>query len=290
MGPWYLRNLTISGTLTPPGSAWLLWLTDYNDTFLYPASQLTVQRWLASGWEAILLARWTALRLNLLTAFAAQGQIFLFPFILIGAWHLRRDPRVQLAGLGWLAILAVMTVIFPFAGPRGAFYHAGAAFQPVWWSLAPPGLDQVIRAVRQRGWLDDRAYPIFRTALVGLALLMTGVVFYLRVWPGWEREDGHYPAVEAFLRQQTDAPLDQVIVVLNPPGYYVTTGRPAIVIPSGDLSSLLEVARRYQARYLLLEPRAVLPTWQELYQHPTSDPRFRYLVEHDGSRLYEILP
>ena len=39
---------------------------------------------------------------------------------------------------------AVMTVIFPFAGSRGSFFHAGAAFQPYWWIAAPIGLDAVL--------------------------------------------------------------------------------------------------------------------------------------------------
>jgi len=290
MGPWYLRNWMVVGALTAPGTARLLWLTDYNDTFLYPASQLTVERWLASGWEAILLARLNALRWNLLNAFAAQGSIFLFPFILIGIWQLRRDRRVRLAGVGWLLLLLVMTVVFPFAGSRGAFFHAGAAFQPLWWSLAPLGLDETVHFVRRRGWFDDHAYTIFRAALVGIALLMTFMVVILRVLPGWEREDGHYRDIETFLRRQTGAPLDQVIMVRNPPGYYVATGRLAIVTPTGERSSVLAAAERYRARYLLLESQGALPALKELYKDPSSHPRFRFLGEIDGHRLYEILP
>ena len=43
--------------------------------------------------------------LILLNAFAAQGGIFLFPFIFVGIWRYRKDERVQFASLAWLGLL-----------------------------------------------------------------------------------------------------------------------------------------------------------------------------------------
>ena len=91
MAPWFQRNLGLYGTPMAPGGARLLWLTTYDETFAYPASQLTFDRWLDQGWAAILAARLSALKWNLLNAFAAQGGVFLFPFIVLGAWIHRRD-------------------------------------------------------------------------------------------------------------------------------------------------------------------------------------------------------
>jgi hypothetical protein len=288
ISPWYAHNLAVFGSLMAPGGSRALWLTNYNDTFAFPASQLTLQSWLASGWDAILKARLTALGTNLINAFAAQGGIFLFPFILLGLWRLRKDIRVRFALLAWTLLLLVMTFVFPFAGPRGAFFHAGAALQPIWWSLAPVGLDMLVASARKRGWFDERAFVIFRGALVGIAILMTAVIFIIRVLPGWEREDGHYASAEALLVQQ-GAPRDARIIVRNPPGYNVTTGRAALAIPNGGISTLLAVAERYNARYLLLEPEGVFNDLKTLYEQPESNPAFRYLGESDGNRLYEIL-
>lgn len=308
MSPWYARNISTFGSLMSPGGSRALWLTNYNDTFAFPASQLTMQTWLSSGWSAILQARLAALRLNLLNAFAAQGGIFLFPFIIVGLWQLRKDIRVRFAALAWILLLAAMTLIFPFAGQRGAFFHAGAALQPIWWCLAPVGLE-TIRSIRlerkstahyrmvvetvfafiqKRGWLSEQAFGVFRVGLVGIAILMTAVIFAIRVLPGWEREDGHYAAVENLLVQQ-GAPIDAVIIVRNPPGYNVVTGRSSIALPTGGVSAILAVAARYDARYLVLEPDGTSTELRALYGQPDSNPLFRYLGESDGNRLYEIL-
>ena len=286
--PWYARNLSVFGALMAPGGIRALWLTSYNDTFTYPASQLTMSTWLASGWDAILQARLSALGTNLLNAFAAQGGIFLFPFILIGLWQLRRDVRVRVAALAWITLLVVMTIVFPFAGPRGAFFHSGAALQPMWWVLAPIGLDAVVSFARSKRLFDDRAFSIFRSALVGIAILMTGVIFTMRVLPGWEREDGHYADVETLLLQQ-GAPADAVIIVRNPPGYNVVTGRSAIAIPIGGIPAILSVASQFGAEYLLLEPEGTSKELRELYDHPYMSPVFIYLGESDGNRLYKII-
>lgn len=286
--PWYVRNVTVFGTLMAPGGSRALWLTSYNDTFLYPASQLTMQYWLASGWSAILLARLTALGTNLLNAFAAQGGIFLFPFIVVGIWHLRRDIRVRFAGLSWVLLLVAMTIVFPFAGPRGAFFHSGAALQPMWWTLAPVGLDALITFARTRNLFDHRAFIIFRASLIGIAILMTGLIFAMRVLPNWEREDGHYIAVETLLIQQ-NIPADAIIIVRNPPGFHAVTNRSAIVIPPGGVPAILTVAEQFSADYLLLEPNGTTAELRELYDHPYQFPVFIYLGESDGSRLYKII-
>ncbi|WKZ52146.1 MAG: hypothetical protein QY329_05310 [Anaerolineales bacterium] len=288
MSPWYARNLAAFGSFMAPGSSRALWLTSYNDTFAYPASQLTMTRWLASGWDAILLARAKAGGVNLLNAFAAQGGIFLFPFILAGLWILRRDLRVRFAALAWILLFAAMTLVFPFAGPRGAFFHAGAALQPMWWSLAPVGLDAAVAWARRRGRFDDRAFVVFRGALVGIAALMTVAIFAIRVLPNWEREDGHYAGVETLLLQQS-APSDGIVIVRNPPGYNIVTGRAAIALPTGGLASVLAVAERYDARYLVLEPLGTTGDLRELYDHPDQFPEFIYLGEADDDRLYEIV-
>lgn len=288
ISPWYLRNLNLFGSLMAPGGSRALWLTHYNDTFLYPASQLTLERWLASGWDAIVLARLDALKLNLLNAFAAQGGIFLFPFILIGLWIFRRDIRVRFAALAWILLLVAMTVVFPFAGLRGAFFHAGAALQPIWWCLAPVGLDAIVASARRRNLFDDRAFVIFRSFLIGIAVLMTIAIFVIRVLPGWEREDGHYAVAETLLVQNGASP-DAIIIVRNPPGYTIVTGRPAIALPAGGFPALLAVAERYDAQYLVLEILGTSEDLRELYLSPNSRPEFKYLGEIDGNRLYEII-
>ena len=84
MGFWHVRNLNLFGSFLTPGGGRLLWLQNYNQTFIYPPQDLTRESFLQAGWELALQNRLRALSSNLANALAAQGGIFLFPFILIG--------------------------------------------------------------------------------------------------------------------------------------------------------------------------------------------------------------
>ena len=287
-GPWFLHSYLLYGTPMAPGGGHLLWLRTYDDTFIYPASQLTVQRWLAQGWNSILDARLMALRWNALNALAAQGEIFVVPFILIGIWMHRKDARVRMALFGWACLLFVMTVIFPFAGSRGGFFHSGAAFQPVWWTLAPIGLDRTIAAARRRNLFTPQAFTVFQSALVGLAVLMTAVILSIRVLPGWGEGEQAYPKIETFLQTRGIAAGD-VVMVRNPPGYYLMTGRPAIVVPLGDESIMTEVASRYGAKYLILEEAGAVGPIKTVYDNTTNQ-HFSYLGAVDGTHIYRFVP
>jgi hypothetical protein len=139
MGFWHYRNLTLFGSIMTPGGGRLLWLENYNQTFIYPPDALTREGFLRAGWTAAWQDRVMAFSSNLGNMFAAQGEIFLFPFMVLGLWHIRQELRARIAIIGWLFLFAVMTVVFPFAGSRGSFFHAGAAFQPMWWVAAPIG-------------------------------------------------------------------------------------------------------------------------------------------------------
>ncbi|MFZ5904045.1 MAG: hypothetical protein ACOYZ8_10915 [Chloroflexota bacterium] len=289
MGFWYARNLSLFDSLMAPGTRYALWITSYNETFAYPPAQVSFENWLAAGVDSALNARLAALRLNLLNAFAAQGGIFLFPFIALGLWQFRRDLRVRIGALAWIGLLLAMTLVFPFAGPRGAFFHAGAALQPLWWSLAPLGLDAVIGSARRRGWFTAQAFVVFRGALVALAFAMTVLLVYIRViQPGWESEDGLYVQVERRLVESGAQPGD-IVIARNPPGYYVAAGRAAIALPSSGLESVLAVAARFDARYLVLEEKGVTGDLRALYDSPDANPSFEYLGDTDGTKLFEIL-
>jgi hypothetical protein len=265
----------------------VLWLREYNDTFLYPSSGLTIQYLLASGWDAILQARLRAFGLNLLNTFAAQGGIFLFPFILIGLWSLRNDYRIRFATVSWLILLVTMSVLFPFAGARGAFFHSGAALQPIWWAAAPLGFDEAISSMRRRGLFDDRAYVIFRSFFIGIVILMTAIIINIRVLSGWEREDGSYASVAELLNQHQANETD-IAIVRNPPGFSIVTGFSSIALPSNGIPAIFEAASRYHARFLILEPGGTSAQLLSLYNDPYQIPKLIYLGESDGIRIFEI--
>jgi hypothetical protein len=289
MGFWHARNLWLFGSLLAPGGGRLLWIQDYNETFIYPASELSRESFLRAGWDLAVRNRLDALTTNLGTVIGVQGVVFLVPFVLIGLWQLRHDLRSKIAVTGWLILFLVMTFVFPFAGWRGSFFHAGAAFQPYWWVLAPLGLDTFIAWIRRRGYFTDHNAPVFfQVVFVLVAVIVTAFLLNVRVISsGWAKDDVVYRSVEDLLVEKGAEPYDTVIV-LNPPGYYVTTGRSAIVIPFGDQSTLWTVAKRYNAAYVVIEPNSKFKDIKYLYEHPGENPSFIYLGEVNEAKLYRV--
>jgi len=295
--PWYLRNLQIFHTLFAPGSSRALWLLEYNELFIFPGERLTFSRWLAAGWGSLLQARGWAAGLNLQTALAVQAQIFLAPLILIGAWQMRSSLVVRVAVLMWLVVFSLMTLVFPFQGARGGFFHAGAAFQPLFWALAPTGLDASLAwLAKRRRWNLAGARRVFVPGVILLAALLTAITAWTRLLnpPLGSSAAPIYQEVEAYLLQQ-GASKEDIVMVNNPPGYFVASftpeggGRPAISIPYGDLEMVRQVANTYQARYLLLEFNQ-LTGEDDLYHQPGDRLGLEYLQQVAGVQIYRFQP
>jgi hypothetical protein len=295
MTPWFIRNYHIFRTPLAPGASKMLWLTSYDQLFSYPASQITIANWWASGLNAILRVRTWALGLNLANALSVQWEVFLLPLIAVGLWHLRRDKRVHVAVLSWLITLVVMTVAFPFAGARGGFFHSGAAIQTMWWVLATVGLERVIVWGKQkRGWDITQAGRLFYSGLVILALLISIVLVYTRVLGGggnqpWDMEQKAYSQINGFLTLHGMSAKD-VVIVANPPGFYITTGNPAIAVPDGDIQTLITVARKYEAKYLILEATSTPSSLMPVYLNPENQSQLSYLGDVEGAHIYGIRP
>jgi hypothetical protein len=181
-----------------------------------------------------------------------------------------------------------MTVIFPLAGARGGFFHAGTAFQPFWWAVAPLGLERIVAGIRSRNLLDERAYGIFRGALVVICVGLTGLIIQMRILQtGWQTEEELYVGVEQFLVENGAQPND-IAIVRNPPGYYIVSGRSTIVMPPGGPKTILALAKHYGASYFVLEPGGVLDEYREIYEHYETNPEFEYLGEVDDARIYAL--
>jgi hypothetical protein len=291
MAPWFARNFSIFGAPLAPGAAKMLWLTSYDQLFAFPSTQLTAAAWWRSGLTAILKARLWSLGLNLANTLAVQGEVFLLPLIGAGFWHMRKDRRILLAGLAWLVTLGAMTIAFPFAGARGGFFHSGAALQTVWWGLAPLGLERLVAwGSRKRKWNLAQAGRIFQIGLVGLAVLVTGTVFWSRGLGGnggqvWEQENTAYSHIHDYLVSQ-GATAGDVVMVANPPGYYLASGNPSIAVPDGDIETLLTVAQKYGAHYLVLEGGSVPAGIFPVYADPYGQTKLIYLSEIEHTRVF----
>jgi len=80
------------------------------------------------------------------------------------------------------------------------------------------------------------------------------------------------------------------VIVRNPPGYFLASGRQSVSLPFGDESTIKAVAEKFGARYLILEDGGTFESIDHLYKQPEGNPSFIYLGEVDGARLYRIEP
>ena len=291
MAPWMWRNYTYAGTFLSPGASRGLWLRQYDELFYFPASRLSAATWLESGFLSILRARLDALSQNFQTALAVQGSIVLFPLILMGGWAMRSRRPVWIGGLAWLAIFGLMTLVFPFQGARGGFFHSGAALQPLLWTLAPIGLEISIQKIAQfRRWNPFQAYRFFAPGLVAILFFMTLFLAERRIIGGdfenplWNRSAVEYAELEAVL-ETLDPLKKESVMVNNPPGYYLASQRQSIATPYGGVEVLIGAAQRFGVRYLLLEKNHP-EDLHELYDHPQDTSALDYWGSIDGTRVY----
>jgi hypothetical protein len=294
MAPWYGRNLRLFGSLFSPGGARTIWMTNYNQIFSYTPDLINYSTWMEAGWAAHLLDRAEALKLNISTWAAIQCGIVLAPLFVIGVWQHRREVWVQFVMIMWLGILTLMTVIFPYSGSRGGYFHAGAGWQMGFWVLSVEGLDAAIRwAARCRSWNRRQALFVLGSGLIGVSVMMTGVLFSNRVIgpnpeePVWNKIGRHYQAVNQS-QSFDNAKSGTVVMVSNPPGYYAATGRTAVVIPDGNIEIMLDAARQFDVGFVILEKDHVKGL-VDLYRHPEGEhPGLIYLESVGETHLFAV--
>lgn len=295
MGVWFGRNLSVFGQWMPPGGSRALWITTYDETYSYPADKLTPERWLLQGWENLLGARWDALKMNLQTALGVQFQIVLLPLAIWGFLRVRQRREAQVGGLMWLTTLGVMTVVFPFAGSRGGFFHSGAALQPLIWGLSAVGLDAAVGwAARKRRWNPRQALRVLGSGLVMINLAVSASLYAANVigedasQPKWSRSWEDALQTAALIQAQGGEAQD-VVMVNNPPGYAAANRQAAISVPNEPAAVTLEAARRYQARWLVLDENVPEPL-EELFKQPENRDGLRLGYASEEVVIYEILP
>ena len=295
MFPWFIRNWIVFKSPLPSGNTRMFWLTSYDDLFLYHAELLTVSGWMEQGFRSIINNIYNAFISNLQTALFIQGQIILFPLILVGIIQFRKNKVIRSILITWFLVFIVMTVFFPFAGSRGGFFHSGAAFQPIFVFLAAAGLDRSIKlGIKKRNWNEKQAHLIFNTGLILMLLGMTVFVHFQRVQGisamdiQWNR--GYLMALEVDdTLEKMGIPIDEVVMINNPPGLYIASGRPSIAIPSGGVQEIFDAAEDAQTEILILEKNHP-ESLDFLYKDPQAQANFLLIKAKDGIQYYEIRP
>jgi hypothetical protein len=269
MGPWFARNVAVIGKPLSPAGTKTIWLTEYDDLFCYDCD-LSLSSYLAWGWGNILRSKLSALWINFQRLLAEESLVLLLPFAVVGFYRLRCRVSFLLASLYLGVIYLAHSLIFTFPGWRGGFFHAGSAVLPFLYTAGMEGLDATVRwmARRRRTWRYQQAQAVFAAAAVVVAVALSGAMAWRKI-PEWRTADALYEEVDRWLTDQ-GAP-DAGLMVNNPPAFWYHTDRPAIVIPNGDVATLLGVADRYQMRYVLLEsnhPAGLADLHAGEFEHP----------------------
>jgi Dolichyl-phosphate-mannose-protein mannosyltransferase len=299
MAPWFVRNMLLVGAPLPPGGLQGAWLRTYNDFFSYRLT-ITPSTYFAWGIGSILGSK---LHVVIVTAgqLIAVMDFALAPLALLGVWRLRRS----VAALPWLLYgigsYLALTLIFTFPTLYGSALHSMVAIFPFLNVAAIAGLDMVIEWVgRRRGPTSAARTAERRRVYLGIAIALSALLSTFLVLANahaWDATAASYARAGRiatadaahFLplpaRGKGVGGLGPVVMVADPANYYVDTGQRAIMLPDQGLPTMLAAAKRYGARYLVLEP-AHSPAQNDLWSGKEHTPLLTLLWSGPGLQVY----
>jgi hypothetical protein len=256
---WYLRNVELFSTLFSPASSKALWIANYEDTFIYPASKLNFSYWVENGLPQKGHQIWDAFKSNLGNLIAVQSFIIGFPLVLISIRKIWKTRLLIFPILYFLTVFILMTFLFSEAGGRGGYLHSIAAIQIFFWMLMGDGLDKFIQwGIKKRGWTLKRSQIMFGTALIGFSILFTSFIYLRDVFGfsftkiAWNSESTEFIELEKQIELRSNNK-QEVMMINNPVGFHVATDRWSIVIPKSDWKELESVIQKFHVKYIVLD-------------------------------------
>lgn len=286
MAPWFARNISVGGALLSPASAKTLWLTNYDDMFCY-GCDLSLRSYLAWGWGSILSSKLAALWINFQHLLAENCLVFLLPFVLVGFYRLRRYTAFAVSIFCLSLFYLLYSLAFTFPGWRGSFFHSSGATLPFLFVAGVDGLETAVGwAARRRRWKVRQARAVFTTAAVVAAVILSGYATTQKLW-AWRDADVVYEEVGQWLAREGG--VEGAVMVANPPAFWYYTRYPAVVIPNGDVETLLVTANQYNVRYVLLDQNHPAPL-AGLYTGESFHPLLQLVATWDEGRalLYAL--
>ncbi|MCX8061289.1 MAG: glycosyltransferase family 39 protein [Anaerolineales bacterium] len=296
MGSWFGRNWIEYSAIIPPGNQRALFLREYNDLFRYPPDELRIEYLIEDGISPLIKDRLYAFSQNLQTLLAVQLQILLLPLFLLGLWRMRSDPLVRVGVVMWLLIIFIMSFIFPFAGWRGGYFHASAAFQPMVWCLAGQGFGVFINwGVSRRNWEPLQAIRVFSISILFMLIAVTAFLYHQRViggeWtkPIWDdisrRQVRICSALKRILGESERK--DEVIMINDPIGFYLACEKPAVAVPVGGEKAIRAVSSRFAVQYLILE-KDHPPDLSRFFYFPQNTELFSLIDDQAEWKIYRL--
>ena len=286
LAPWFYRNIQLSGSLTAAGSSHSMFLTQYNELFVYPTSTLTFSRWIDSGLGELLRHRLNAAGTNLLSLLGVQLLIIQLPFAIIGIRKHWKSSWVKVNVFGLVLLFLFLTVIFPFAGQRGSYFHSNTAFQIFLWVMSVIGLREAASRLPLKEGLDRNLFEKF----IGISFLV--LLLLVTVVLSGSKIDGLRAGVDEMEQivitlQELEIGQDEIILINDPATLNWVSERPAVVIPGGDETMMLAVMEHYGVHYVVLQYNHP-PELADLYKNPLESENFSVLATEDTWYVLEL--
>jgi 4-amino-4-deoxy-L-arabinose transferase-like glycosyltransferase len=268
VAPWYARQYATFGSFSPStATGKVLYMRDFSEwnSITTPA---TLDHLLGMGWGPLLQTRIDGLTqsLVLFTVLIAAG--LLLPFLLIGAWRLRREAQFATAFVYAGLLLAFCTILVPIHVPGGQLFHSAVGLAPHAYVAALEG------AVVFAGWITRRrrrADNLPGRSSDGLARgLIGGLVAFCIVAAIWSVNDvqANWAKREAAAKATADAldragaASDDRVMSIDAAGTKYWTGRGGVVIVDDPVDTVREVAKAYDVRWLVLHAGDGVPLSQ----------------------------
>ena len=253
MAPWYARQLTVFGSLSPSSTSGRILLIATYDQMNSVTSDTSLAAFLGQGIGPLLQSRVLGLVSALQIYFVIAIPIVLAPFVLIGAWARRRSlefgPFFLYAGL----LFGASGLLFAVHVPYGTFLHSAVAMVPFTFILAFEGAVLASHwAARHRpAWTQDGAARLF-LVVAAASVVVNAAAFTALAIPSWNADrDGRVAAGRAL--DAAGAPQADLLLSADPGGFKYFTGRGGVVTPNDSLDVIRQVAADYNIRWLVLE-------------------------------------
>ena len=258
VGPWWIRQLAVFGSISPSTGYGILWLRTFADLDSVTAPR-TLAALLAQPPGVLLGSRVMGFVAAIGIYLALVCAIFLAPFAAIGWWRRRRSTETGPWLVAAVVLLLFSGLLFAIHVPNGMFLHASVSLAPVTYWLTMEGIAAVAgwAAARRRGWNADR---LARLLAVGvLAVVIAGsALAAATVRAGWETTLAERAQLTAAI-DRLAAPGD-LLMSIDTATFEYLTGHGGIVIPNDPLPVIEQAAHAYGVRWLVLERNGVVPT------------------------------
>jgi 4-amino-4-deoxy-L-arabinose transferase-like glycosyltransferase len=259
VAPWYLRQLAVFGQLSPSTASGKVLFIRTIDEWNSITTPATLSHLLGQGLGPLLASRVAGLvsALTIFTTLVAGG--LLLPFMLIGGWVCRRSVAFGPFFAYALLLFAFSTLVSAVHVPGGTFIHSAVALAPHAYILALEGIVAAVAwiAVRRPRWDPGVASRLFVATAVGFGVL-AAVGGTLSVHTRWATQRDQRLALAAAL-DSTGAATSDRLMSIDAAGYRYYTGRGGVVLVNDPLTSIEEVGRAYDARWLVLERDEAVP-------------------------------